>query len=92
MVSDFAESEVESFDGSVEVDEESSLVLFLVSALLDESDLEAVPDVVAVWDDPPIAFLYSPEIHAQTPTPHSAATRITTMNGQKRATAERAPR
>ena len=45
-VSDFAESEVESLDESVEVDEESSLVLFLVSALLDESDL----DVVAVWD------------------------------------------
>ena len=29
------------------MDEESSLVLFLVSSLLDESDL----DVVAVWDD-----------------------------------------
>ena len=70
-VSDFAESEVESLDESVEVDEESSLVLFLVSALLDESDL----DVVAVWDDPPTTFLYSPEIHAQAPTPHSAATR-----------------
>ena len=41
-VSDFAESEVESLDESVEVDEESSLVLFLVSALLDESDLDAV--------------------------------------------------
>ena len=87
-VSDFAESEVDSLDESVEVDEESSLVLFLVSALLDESDL----DVVAVWDDPPTTFLYSPEIHAQAPTPHSAATRITTMNGQRRAITERAPR
>ena len=59
-VSDFAESEVESLDESVEVDEESSWCCSW-SQLAGRIGL----DVVAVWDDPPTTFLYSPEIHAQ---------------------------